>query len=188
MATHRQSLPRALPHLKSRRQFLFYATGGGLAAISLGYLLPCLAQNQESELEILCSSFPQNSRCATYLPGVRALGSDDQPIEIAPLIARVEPGDRILAKGLEREAYLVIDTGPEIATYGISAVCTHLGCTVDWNPETDRFECPCHGSRYDNVGRVTQGPARRALHLITVVVRQDQIRLVERSPAVDPRG
>jgi cytochrome b6-f complex iron-sulfur subunit len=174
-------------HPKSRRQFLSHAAGGGLVAIGLGYFMPRPAQSQEPNLETLCSSFPNNSRCENYLPGVRALGNDEQPIEIDALLARVEPGDRILTKGLERDAYLVIETGPEIATYGISSVCTHLGCTVAWNQADDRFECPCHGSQYDNLGRVVRGPASRSLSLITVVIRQDQIRLVARSPAIDPR-
>jgi cytochrome b6-f complex iron-sulfur subunit len=42
--------------------------------------------------------------------------------------------------------------------YAVSAVCTHLGCNV--NAEEGRgFVCPCHGSTYDEDGRVTGGPA-----------------------------
>ncbi|MDZ8259306.1 MAG: hypothetical protein RMY63_12920 [Nostoc sp. ChiQUE01b] len=36
-------------------------------------------------------------------------------------------------------------------------------------------------------GRVVLAPAKRSLPLITVVVKQNQIRLVDRKPAVDPR-
>jgi cytochrome b6-f complex iron-sulfur subunit len=39
----------------------------------------------------------------------------------------------------------------------ISTVCTHLGCTV--NPVETGFDCPCHGSTYDEKGDVTGGPA-----------------------------
>lgn len=43
----------------------------------------------------------------------------------------------------------------------ISLVCTHLGCTV---AATDvGFDCPCHGSRYDQRGEPTDGPAPKAL-------------------------
>lgn len=43
----------------------------------------------------------------------------------------------------------------------LSAVCTHLGCTV--RREAEGFVCPCHGSRYDAEGRVVDGPAPAAL-------------------------
>lgn len=43
----------------------------------------------------------------------------------------------------------------------ISTVCTHLGCIVSTS-ETG-FACPCHGSRYDQDGNVTGGPAPKAL-------------------------
>jgi Rieske Fe-S protein len=41
--------------------------------------------------------------------------------------------------------------------FAISSVCTHLGCNVRHGGPG--FECPCHGSRFDENGRVVQGPA-----------------------------
>lgn len=43
----------------------------------------------------------------------------------------------------------------------VSAVCTHLGCILE--KSTDGFECPCHGSCYNNNGEVLSGPAPRNL-------------------------
>ncbi|MDZ7292860.1 MAG: ubiquinol-cytochrome c reductase iron-sulfur subunit [candidate division KSB1 bacterium] len=45
----------------------------------------------------------------------------------------------------------------------LSRICTHQGCTVNWQPANNRFECPCHGSRYDQDGNVQRGPAPRSL-------------------------
>lgn len=42
-----------------------------------------------------------------------------------------------------------------------TAVCTHLGCTV--NAVETGYQCPCHGSTYDLFGRNTGGPAPRPL-------------------------
>lgn len=42
-----------------------------------------------------------------------------------------------------------------------TAVCTHLGCTV--NMVETGYACPCHGSTYDRLGKNTGGPAPRPL-------------------------
>ena len=53
--------------------------------------------------------------------------------------------------------------------YALSSVCTHLGCLVNWLPDTTsgymggRIACPCHGSLYSPKGNVLSGPAPRAL-------------------------
>ncbi len=53
--------------------------------------------------------------------------------------------------------------------HGISSVCTHLGCIAE-RTEDGRFECPCHGSKFDEVGKVKSGPAPKGLVWIDLSV------------------
>jgi cytochrome b6-f complex iron-sulfur subunit len=49
-------------------------------------------------------------------------------------------------------------------------VCTHLGCLYAWTPANDRFECPCHGSKYERDGTWIEGPAPRSLDRFNMTV------------------
>ena len=77
--------------------------------------------------------------------------------------------------------------------HAVSAVCTHLGCTVraEALPQpatmdvggaplrvTHRFACPCHGSKYTGDGQVVAGPAPRGLAWYHLSVSPDDGQLV----------
>jgi cytochrome b6-f complex iron-sulfur subunit len=52
----------------------------------------------------------------------------------------------------------------------LSAVCTHLGCLFKWVDVTTRFECPCHGSKFQADGTYIEGPAPRNLDRFELTV------------------
>jgi cytochrome b6-f complex iron-sulfur subunit len=52
----------------------------------------------------------------------------------------------------------------------ISSVCTHLHCIVNWNEITKKFECPCHGAKFNKEGEVLEGPPPRPLDLYKLEV------------------
>lgn len=43
-----------------------------------------------------------------------------------------------------------------------SSKCTHLGCKIS-NIESGKFVCKCHGSKFNEDGKVIEGPARKDL-------------------------
>lgn len=57
----------------------------------------------------------------------------------------------------------------------LSAVCTHLGCIVTWQPEQGIFLCPCHGGKFSKFGEVLGGPPPAPLPSYAVAVQQDQL-------------
>ncbi len=180
-SSHSQSKPRPL----NRRHLLRYMAGGSLGAIAMVFSRPQPAAGQD--LEELCSMFPQNSRCLDYLPGVQALDAAGNAIAVDTFLPTTTTGIPQPVQGLPSVTYLVINEGPALAPYGLRPVCPHRGCAVIWQADQNRFACPCHGSKFDAEGRVLRGPARKPLPLVTVVERQNQIRLVDRAPSIDPR-
>ena len=64
---------------------------------------------------------------------------------------------------------VVIRTGDTTAV-GLSAVCTHEGCTVEYLGGTTPIDCPCHGSTFNAAGVALSGPARTSLRSYTASV------------------
>jgi cytochrome b6-f complex iron-sulfur subunit len=57
----------------------------------------------------------------------------------------------------------------------LSAVCTHLGCIVQWEKSQQDFVCPCHGGHYSADGAVTGGPPPKPLPKIPFTVANGTI-------------
>ena len=55
----------------------------------------------------------------------------------------------------------------------LTAVCTHLGCTVQYEPQADRIHCACHGGVYNAyTGANVSGPPPKPLKLFKVAVNE----------------
>jgi Rieske Fe-S protein len=55
--------------------------------------------------------------------------------------------------------------------------CTHAGCVVEWTPESDSFECPCHGGVFDADGNRLSGPPQRGLFQCAWRTRGEQLEI-----------
>lgn len=76
--------------------------------------------------------------------------------------------------GKERKARVFIVSSQDGITV-LSAVCSHLGCLVNYRKETREFVCPCHGGKYDISGRNIAGPPPGPLTAYPVQVKDGQV-------------
>jgi nucleotide-binding universal stress UspA family protein/nitrite reductase/ring-hydroxylating ferredoxin subunit len=109
------------------------------------------------------------------MTGARAALLGSIPLTVAQFAAADVLIARTIAQSLEEigpgEGGIVTTGDHKVAVYRdpkgvvhtLSAKCTHMGCTVKWNPTEKTFDCPCHGSRYSPTGEVVNGPAQRRL-------------------------
>lgn len=70
----------------------------------------------------------------------------------------------------EQKSFVMRD---EEGVFAMSAVCTHLGCTVKYMDAQREFHCPCHGSVFDKDGANIAGPAPRPLPRLDASVARD---------------
>ena len=57
--------------------------------------------------------------------------------------------------------------------YALATVCTHLGCTPNWQANENKFKCPCHGSGFYKTGIHFEGPAPRPLERYKIGLNDD---------------
>jgi Rieske Fe-S protein len=79
--------------------------------------------------------------------------------ESAPLF---QPHSSLLVQPEGRRDKILV-VNHEGTLSALSAICTHMGCTVNYNAETGRMHCPCHGSEFALDGSNIKGPAQRPL-------------------------
>lgn len=150
-----------------RRQFMNLLTFGAVTGTVLGALYPVVRYFIP----------PSSGGGSGKVTATNELGN---PVLATEFLAAHQVGDRVLAQGLKGDpTYLIVEEGNQLASYGLNAVCTHLGCVVPWNASENKFMCPCHGSQYNSEGKVVRGPAPLSLALAHVDVSEtsDQVEL-----------
>jgi cytochrome b6-f complex iron-sulfur subunit len=100
------------------------------------------------------------------LPPKRAAVSEDSVV--AAKAGELAPNSAKVFKFGTAPAVLV--STPDGTLTALSAVCTHLTCTVRFDGETGTLFCPCHNGRFDLSGNVLSGPPPRPLEAYTVTV------------------
>ena len=121
----------------NRRDFIGWLIKGGLLTTLAGMILPALAY-----------VWPVMRRGPAG--GMQEVGKlEDFP---------VWSGKKVIIGG---SAVLVLRTPNDVKAY--SAICTHLGCIVEWQDSKREIFCPCHAGVFNVDGQVVSGPPPRPL-------------------------
>lgn len=129
-----------------------------------GMLIPALIEGRDHPWAGVYDPGRRNLRAAgTFvrenLETVRHLADYVRPAELS--VGEIPPDSgAVVTRGLSRVA-VYRDRAGHLHEH--SAVCTHMGCVVHWNPVEKSWDCPCHGSRFTPQGEVINGPALKAL-------------------------
>jgi cytochrome b6-f complex iron-sulfur subunit len=120
---------------------------------------------------------------SALVPGKRKTPQMDGPgVVIAGPVDRFEPGS--VTAFADGKFYLArLTDGGFLA---VNRKCTHLGCSVPWVADEQRFACPCHASAFDIHGDVINAPAPRPLDLFPIaivdgIIRVDTLRPIRRT-------
>lgn len=140
-----------------RREFLKRALFGLLALFGLMFLLAWFA--------VLA---PRRSpeRGLRFVPLLPEEEAPRRGVRKKELVYTVEGRER-------RTRVFLVATGGSLEV--LSAVCSHLGCLVNYRREQQEFLCPCHGGRYDITGRNISGPPPAPLTRLPVKVEQGMV-------------
>ncbi|MEO0667590.1 MAG: ubiquinol-cytochrome c reductase iron-sulfur subunit [Pseudomonadota bacterium] len=167
-------------HDETRRDFLYYATGGA-GAIAAGAAVWPLVHQMNPSADVLAASVKRvdvsgiepgtqltvlflgkpvfiRRRTQEEIDAARAVELADLPDNEArnenlPNGGDGDDGNRVLPPPVGAEGV----AGEWLVMQG---VCTHLGCVPLGDAgDFDGWFCPCHGSHYDTSGRIRKGPA-----------------------------
>jgi Rieske Fe-S protein len=92
--------------------------------------------------------------------GIAGAPIDDDAIGSTRVVVKVDDFPGLASEGtLVKVSSFFAAKRTGAATFdAFSMACTHEGCLINVTAGL-RFDCPCHGSRFDNNGQVVQGPA-----------------------------
>jgi cytochrome b6-f complex iron-sulfur subunit len=144
-----KSIPYPINTFQTRRSFLDFSIFFSLLVLAAGTIYPIIR---------------------FIWPSKRAAERGKATTSIA--LEKLDIGDAIVTKLLGKPV-IVVRTDSEV--HALSAVCTHLGCIVKWDKNTQHLVCPCHAATFDLRGNVTGGPAPSPLPAIEAKIVGEQI-------------
>lgn len=136
--------------VESRRRFFVIATGALSVLVASAVGIPWIST-------ILGPIFRRRKPSWAKVADLKSI-PPGQPVSLTFASLNVDAYVRELTP---HSVWVVKHSDTDVTVY--SSICPHLGCHYNWNPQANRFECPCHGSVYTIEGKVIGGPAPRPL-------------------------
>ena len=85
----------------------------------------------------------------------------------------IQLDDGWLESSTKRPVYITQDQQGQVEV--LSAVCPHLGCTVQWSDAKHQFLCPCHGSVFAPDGAHISGPSPRGMDSLAAKIENGEL-------------
>jgi ubiquinol-cytochrome c reductase iron-sulfur subunit len=156
----------------NRRDFLFLATGAA-GAVAAGAVVWPLVSQMWPDASTIAAGAPVEVDLAPITEGrAITLKWRGKPIFVrhrtAAEIAEAKKDDGALTIDKEPDSRRVraFEGQPQEKWIVVYGNCTHLGCVpIGYSGDYNGWYCPCHGSHYDNAGRIRKGPAPRNLDI-----------------------
>jgi menaquinol-cytochrome c reductase iron-sulfur subunit len=149
-----------------------------LSAVVMG--IPVLALPLAATLGALLDPLRRKKAAGrefVFVARLNALPTDGQPRRFSVVAERQDAWNRYPPAPMG--AVFVRRERPDAPPRAYSAVCPHLGCSVDFKPERNRYQCPCHNSMWDDQAQridPDRCPSPRDLDELEVEIRSgDQI-------------
>ena len=150
------------------------------AAVDAGLTTPPQPHGTRDRREFIANSvmtvaglFGLGGLAARFLQYLYPVVPPEELVEVLAGRRDQVPRDGGLVLSLPTGQMALVDAGGELRAF--SAVCTHLGCIVRWEPGMEHLYCACHGGMFDRGGQVVGGPPPRQLPRYDVAVREGQV-------------
>lgn len=149
--------------MMERREFLQWVGVGLLASSLPSALVACRPQSTDS------TANPSTD------PTIAETPRSDGFIPVATVAQLDEAGFVEDKKFVGGSVIVIRDPNNENALIALDSLCTHQGCSVDWQKDSSTFVCPCHDSQFATDGSVTKKPATKPLKTFAAKIDGDLV-------------
>jgi cytochrome b6-f complex iron-sulfur subunit len=157
----------------TRREFLYYIWFGSMALLTA-----------QAGAALLWFAYPR-FKAGTF-GGIFEIDiAELPPVDAAP---KAFSGGRFwlvnIGDGIVGDARQPATWRPAKGAKALYMICVHLGCLYSWIPTNNRFECPCHGSKYLSSGTAVAGPANRNLDVFEMEAVDDAGTVIDKTEVI----